>query len=132
MIETKKKMDQGFTLLELLISFAIVSILLLGAAQLTLHSVHVKMTSDCSLESAELASDKLEYLKSLFFESQELKESSHVERIRSQKREDVYVREWTVLDVAPDMKKIEVVCYSESCAQRRARIVLFYSRELGF
>jgi len=128
----KKKSKRGFTLLELLISFAIVTILLLGAAQLTLYSLYVKRTSDCSLESAELASDKLKYLKSLPFESQELEESSNVERIRSQKRNDMFHREWTVFDVTSKMKKIEVACYSESCVHRIARIVLFYSKELGF
>lgn len=118
--------------MELLISFAIVAILLLGAAQLALHSVGAKRTADCNLESAELASDKLEYLKSLSYESQELEEGSLIERISSQKREDVFRLEWAVLDVSPRLKKIEVVCYSESCARRTTRIVLFYSRELGF
>jgi len=69
----KKKSKQGFTLLELLISFAIVAILLLGAAQLTLHSLYVKRTSDCSLESAELASDKLEYLNRSLLKAKNLK-----------------------------------------------------------
>jgi len=128
----KKKNKQGFTLLELLISFAIVSILLLGAVELTLHSIHSRRTSDCSLESAELASDKLEFLKSHFFDSPELEENSCVERIRSQKRQDVFVREWTIEDITPRMKKIEVVCFSESCTRRETRVVLFYSRELGF
>ncbi len=125
-------MPRGFTLLELLVSFAIVAILLLGAAQLTLHSLYVKRTSDCSLESAELASDKLEYLKSLPFGSQELEENFHAERIRSHRRNDFFQREWTILDISPNMKKIEVQCYSESCVHKKARIVLFYSKELGF
>jgi len=128
----REKSQRGFTLLELLISFAIVAILLLGAAQLTLHSLHVKRTSDCSLESAELASDKLEYLKSLPFESQELEENSNAERINSQRRNDVFKREWTIFDISPNMKKIEVVCYSENCGHKISRLVLFYSRELGF
>jgi hypothetical protein len=115
-----------------MISFAIVTILLLGAVQLTLHSLHARRISDCSMESAELASDKLEFLKSLFFDSPELKESSHVERVRSLKRQDVFVREWTISDVTPRMKKIEVICFSESCTQRGTRVVLFYSEELGF
>lgn len=118
--------------MELLVSFAIVAILLLGAAQLTLHSLHVKRTSDCSLESAELASDKLEYLKSLPFESQELEENSNAERIQSQRRNDVFVREWTIFDISPDWKRIEVTCYSESCGHKISRLVLIYSRELGF
>jgi prepilin-type N-terminal cleavage/methylation domain-containing protein len=128
----KNKSKRGFTLLELLISFAIIAILLLGAAQLTLHSLHVKRTCDCSLESAELASDKLEYLKSLPFDSPELMENSNVERIESHRRNDVFQRKWTIFDVSSNMKKIEVECYSESCVHRKGRIVLFCSRELGF
>lgn len=123
---------RGFTLMELLISFAIVAILLLGAAQLVLHSLYVKRTSDCGLESAELASDKLEYLKSLPFESQELEENSIVERIESQRRNDVFQLEWKVFDISSNMKKIEVECYSESCVHKIARFVLIYSKELGF
>jgi len=130
--EMRKKSQHGFLLLELLISFAIVAILLLGAAQLTLHSLHVKRTSDCSLESAELASDKLEYLKSLPFESSELLESSNVERIESQRRNDLFQREWTIFDVSSNMKKIEIECYSTSCVHKKARLVLLYSKELGF
>ena len=128
----KEKNYRGFTLLELLISFAIVVILLLGAAQLTLHSLYVKRTSDRSLESAELATDKLEYLKSLPFDSQELKQSSNVERVRNRRSDDIFRREWKIFDVNPKMKRIEVECHSESCAHRIVRFVLYYSKELGF
>ena len=128
----RKNSQHGFTLLELLISFAIVAILLLGAAQLTLQSMHVKRTSDCSLESAELASDKLEYLKSLPFDSSELLESSDSERIESQRRNDIFQREWTIFDMSSNMKKIEIECYSMSCVQKKTRLVLLYSKELGF
>lgn len=118
--------------MELLISFAIVAFLLMGAAQLTLHSLHVKRVSDCGLESVELAADKLEYLKSIPFESAELEENSSIERIESQKRNDVFLRGWTILDISESMKKIEVECYSESCVHKKARLVLLLSRELGF
>jgi prepilin-type N-terminal cleavage/methylation domain-containing protein len=123
---------RGFTLIELLISFAIVAILLLGAAQLVLHSLYVKRASDCGLESAILASDKLEYLKSLPFESPELEENSIVERIDSQRRNDVFQLEWEVIDISSNMKKIEVECFAESCVHKTARFVLIYSKDLGF
>jgi len=128
----RKKRQHGFTLLELLISFSIVAILLLGAAQLTLYSLHVKRTSDCSLESAEMASDKLEYLKSLPFESGELEESSSEERIQSHRRNDIYERKWVISDFSLNLKKIEVECFSISCVQKKTRLVLFFSKELGF
>jgi len=128
-----KKSDQrGFTLLELLISFAIVALLLSGTAQLTLYSVHAKRVSGCSLESMELASDKLEKLKSFPFGSQELEEDVYAERIESQRRNDVFHREWVIYDLSGSLKRIEMECYSESCVQRKTRLVLFYSGVLGF
>jgi hypothetical protein len=131
-MKMKKKRTQGFTLLELLISFGIVVILVLGAAQLTLHSLYVKRVSDCSLESAELASGKLEYLKSLPFECQELDPGTYMERIRSQKRNDMFLREWAVFDMTSKTKRIEVTCYSESHVHRRVRFILLFSKKLGF
>jgi prepilin-type N-terminal cleavage/methylation domain-containing protein len=128
----RKKRQNGFTLLELLISFAIVVILLLGAAQLTLYSLHVKKTSDCSLESAEWASDKLEYLKSLPFDCKELEECSAEEKIRGQRNEDIFQRTWIISDISLSIKRIEVECYSTRCVPKKTRIVLFYSKELGF
>ena len=128
----RKKRQDGFTLLELLISFSIVVILLLGAAQLTLYSLHVKKTSDCSLESAEWASDKLEYLKSLRFECEDLEECSAVERIQSQRSKDIFQRTWVISDVSLNLKRIEVECFAISCIPRKTRLVLFYSKELGF
>jgi prepilin-type N-terminal cleavage/methylation domain-containing protein len=128
----RKKRQNGFTLLELLISFAIVVILLLGAAQLTLYSLHVKKTSDCSLESAEWASDKLEYLKSLPFESEDLEECSAVEMIQSQRSKNIFQRTWVISDISLNIKRIEVECYSTCCIPKKTRLVLFYSKELGF
>ena len=128
----RKKGQDGFTLLELLISFSIVAILLLGAAQLTLYSLHVKRTSDCTLESAELASEKLEYLKSLPFECGELEEGVTLESIESQKRNDLFQRECRIYDFSTSIKKIEVECFSLSRVPRKIRLLLLYSKELGF
>ena len=128
----RKKRHAGFTLLELLVSFSIIVILLLGAAQLTLYSLHVKKTSDRSLESTEWALDKLEYLKSLPFESEELEECSVVEWIPSLRRRDTFQRRWVISDVSVNMKRIEVECYATDCIPKKTRLVLFYSRQLGF
>ena len=63
------KNQRGFTLVEVLVSFALVFILITGTAQLTIHSLLVKRRADGNLRTAELASSKLEYLKSLPYES---------------------------------------------------------------
>lgn len=127
-----KYLAKGFTLLELLISFAVVSMLLMGAAQLTLHSLMTKRTSDCSVESAELASSKLEHLKSLMFETSEPPEDSMVERLKSHRGNEMFRREWRIEEILGSTKKIEMECYAESCPHKRIRVVLFCSRELGF
>lgn len=131
-VRMRKKSQPGFTLLELLISFAIVTLLLLGAAQITIQALYVKRTSDCNLEAAELASDKLEYLKSLPSYSPELADSMNAEIIEGQKINDTFRREWRIFDMSENMKKIEVECYSTTCAQKKTKLVLLYSKELGF
>lgn len=127
-----KNLPEGFTLLELLISFAIVVILLVGAVQLILLSMNTKRTSDCSVESAEMASKKLEYLKSLMRESGELAEESMVERLKSQRGNEMFRREWRIEDIPGNIKKIEIECYAESYPHKIVRLVLLCSRELGF
>ena len=127
-----KSVPQGFTLIELLVSFSIILFLILGTAQLILYSMNAKQRSDFSTKSVELASSKLEYLKSIPFDSQELEEGSRRESLRGDSLRGVYLRNWNILDMSSDMKKIEMECYSEQCPQKRTRIALLYSRILGF
>jgi prepilin-type N-terminal cleavage/methylation domain-containing protein len=123
---------KGFTLIELLISFTILVILVTGAAQLTIHSVFVKRRSDIAVRSAELASAKLEYLKALPFESEELAEGSSVDRFQDIPRSESYQRKWQIYEVSSNLKRIEIECNSESCPKKGVRLVLLYSREMGF
>ncbi len=127
-----KKNQQGFTLLELLISSVLVILLITGTAQLTIHSLFVQKRADCDLRSAELASSKLEYLKSLPYESEELKGANYTEAITEENSLNTYQREWRIEDIAPNLKKIEIQCFAQSCPQKKTRIALFLCRELGF
>ena len=122
----------GFTLVEVLVSFALVFILITGTAQLTIHSLLVKRRADCNLRTAELASSKLEYLKSLPYESDELKEGFQMESVKGGGLLDTFWREWRIQDVSSSMKRVEVEIFSENNLQKRLRIVLFLSRDLGF
>jgi prepilin-type N-terminal cleavage/methylation domain-containing protein len=124
--------SRGFTLLEFLVSFAVVTILLLGAAQLTLRSLITKKTSDCNVEAAELASSKLEHLRSLLFEKNELAEESFFERLKSHRGNTMFCRKGEITEVTKAIKKIQVECYAESYPHKNVHIVLFCSRELGF
>ncbi len=123
---------RGFTLIELLISFAIVIILVMGAAQLTIHSLFVKRRSDIAVRSAELASSKLEYLKALPFESEELGQGFSVDELYDSQGSETYQRKWQIDEVSSRLKRVEIECSSGSYPKKGVRLVLFYSRELGF
>ena len=126
------KNQRGFTLVEVLVSFALVFILITGTAQLTMHSLFVKRRADGNLRTAELASSKLEYFKSLPYENDELKEGFQIESVRGGSLLETFWREWRIQDISSSMKRVEIEIFSENHSQRRLKIVLFLSRDLGF
>ncbi|MBC8358334.1 MAG: hypothetical protein ISS41_06600 [Candidatus Aminicenantes bacterium] len=122
----------GFTLVELLVSFSLVIFLILGTIQLTLYSLLIKRKADCNLKSATLVSSLLEYLKSLPYESEELKEGFRTEGLSGESLLETYRREWRIQDISSNIKRIEAESFSESHPQKKTRLALFLSRELGF
>jgi Tfp pilus assembly protein PilV len=124
--------QQGFTLVEFLVSFTLVTLLLTGTVQLTIHSLLVKRNADLNLKTAELASSRLEYIKSLPYESEELKEGHQSEIFQEEGSLEVFQQEWRVENISPNLKRIEVECYSEKHPLKKTRLVLYMSRELGF
>lgn len=120
------------SLVELLVSFSLVTLLLTGTLQLTIHSLLLHRNASLNLKTAELAASLLEYLKSLPFESEKLKEAHRSEIIREQGSLETFRREWRIENISENMKKVEVECFSESHPQRRTGLVLYLSRELGF
>jgi prepilin-type N-terminal cleavage/methylation domain-containing protein len=128
----EQRNQRGFTLVELLVSFALVFILITGTAQLTIHSLLLKRRADCNLRTAELAFSKLEHLKSLPYESEELKEGFQIESVKEEGLLETFWREWRIQDISSDMKRIEIEVFSENFTQKKLRMVLFLSKNLGF
>lgn len=124
--------QKGFSLVELLISFVLIAILTTGTAQLAVHSLLVKRRADCNFISAELASSLLEYFKSLPYESDELKEGFLKESAGGEGILGTFWKEWWIQDLSPNMKRIEIESYAESGSQKKVRLALLLSRELGF
>jgi len=127
-----RRQNTGFTLIEVLVSASVIILLLLSLAQLTVHSLLVKRISEYRINSAVLASSKLEYFKSLPFESAELAEGSDEETIEREGPNGFYRRQWSIQDVSPEIKKIEIECFYEHSPQRKIRLVSFMLRKLGF
>jgi Tfp pilus assembly protein PilV len=122
----------GFTLVEFLVSFTLVTLLITGTAQLTIHTLFVKRNADLNMKTAELASSFLEYIKSLPYESDELNEGSREKSIKEEGFLEIFIRQWNVTDIAPNLKRIEVKCFSENRRFKKTRLVLYLSKELGF
>jgi len=131
-IENTQRPNPGFTLIEVLVSASVIILLLMSLAQITIHSLLIKRISDYRINSTELASSKLEYFKSLPFESEELAEGSDEETIEKEGQKGLYRSQWSIQDISPEMKKIEIECFYESSPGRNIRLILFMSRKLGF
>jgi prepilin-type N-terminal cleavage/methylation domain-containing protein len=123
---------QGFSLVELLISLCLLTFLITATAQVIIHSFFVKRRVEINLKIAELASLKLEYLKSLPCKSDELKEGHRSELLKGDGSKERFIRAWRIQDISSSMKRVEIEVFSESYPQKKVRLVLFISRELGF
>ncbi len=131
-IESAQRLYLGFTLIEVLVSASVIILLLLSLAQLTVHSLLIKRISEYRINSAVLASSKLEYFKSLPFESEELAEGSGEETIEKQGLKGLYRRQWSIQDVSPEMKEIEIECFYAHSPERKIRLVFYMFKKLGF
>jgi len=123
---------KGFSLVELLISMALIFFLLTGMAQLIILSCAAKKKAELHLTAASLACSKLEYLKSLPFESPELEQGLHTESVKDSLSAQVFSREWRVQDQAEDMKKIVLRISSPNNRKKEAAFVLLINRKLEF
>jgi hypothetical protein len=106
--------------------------LVLGIFQLILQSMDIRKRSTAMALSAELASGRLEYFKTLPFDNSELDEGSYSEFIEGSEPHKRFHRAWEIKDISVDIKRIELECYSTNCPQKKINLVLLLSRELGF
>lgn len=131
-MRNSEKKTSGFSFIELLVSFAVSFLLILGTIQLTLHSMMVKKRSDFRLNECSLISSQLEQLKSLFFSGGEWQEENHSLTIKAPGGHQFFILEWTLLSDPAGNKSIKMSCFPESAPQRKTEVLLFLSEELGF
>lgn len=131
-ISNKTKNGSGFTLIEILISLAIIILLGLGIAQLITYSLIINRRSELSLKSAELAAFKLEYLRSLPFKSPDLTEGQNEEKIKKENPSSYYQRKWQIQNMSEHLKKIEIECFPQAYPQKKIHLVLFLGHQLNF
>jgi len=123
---------QGFSLLEFLISFTLLTFVITATAQVIIHSFFAKRKAEINSKIAELASLKLEYFKSLPYEDEELNEGHKSESLKGNASLQIYKRSWKIQDISSNLKKVEIEVSSQTEPRKKTRLVLFISRELGF
>lgn len=129
-VENEEKC-KGFSFIEVLLAMALISFLLAGTAELVIRSISLRKKAEVNLELAALASSKLEFLKSLPYESSELQATSYNEILEGRFPE-VYLREWIIEDISSNLKRIGLTVYPENHPEKTLRISLYLSKELGF
>ena len=125
-------MAKGFTLIELLISLAIITFLLLGISHSIVFSLKADRRSSIKIWATELALGKIEYLKSISFDHDQMKNGSYSEEIKTNHSKELYRRTWKISDLSASEKKIEVVCRAVNEDTIIIRFAAIISEELGF
>ena len=129
---TSIKRVLGFSFIEILISFVITFLLILGTAQLTMLSLASKQSSDMRLKISELLSSKLELFKSLSLTGPGFKEGKHEEYTEDLTSGLTYVWSWYNQAVSADLSSIEIGCFPKNSPYREIRLFLYFSKDLGF
>ncbi len=126
------KKTKGFSIIELLISFAIITLFILGTAQLLLYSLAIKSSCANNMSAAGISRTKLEYFKSLPYNSPELDPGERSEIILALGKKDSYLIRWNILELNLHLKRIEIECHPSEHPIKKTHIILYLSQELGF
>ncbi|MEW5902497.1 MAG: type II secretion system protein [Acidobacteriota bacterium] len=122
----------GFSLVETLISSALILFLIMSTAQLLVFSLAAKRKADFHFLAASYASAKLEYLKSRGLDSQELEPGPHEELISDVPSGLPYRVEWRTEAAGENAKKIILSVSPVGKPGWEAVFCLLMCRELGF
>ena len=123
---------KGFSLIELLISSSLILFLIAGTAQLLGLSLVAKRNADFHFRAARLASSRLEHLKSVPHDSDELKAGVHEEIVNDPTSPETFHIIWRVEDLDSSLKKVVLDFYSPNRPRRKAVFCLLLCRELEF
>jgi len=130
--EKSKKKTQGFSFIEILISFVITFLLILGTAQLTMLSLLSKRNSDLRFTISERLFSKLESFKSLSYGESVLEEGTYDECTKDLTTGATYIWNWHIYSISTNLSGIEMGCYPENYPEKEIRLILYISRDLGF
>ncbi len=130
--EKSEKNPLGFGFIEILISFLITFLLILGTAQLTILSLQSKRSSDLRLVISERLFSKLESFKSLSYYESVLEEGTYDEYTIDLTGGAAFIWNWHIYSISMNLYGIEMGCYPENHPEKEIRLLVYISRDLGF
>lgn len=123
---------RGFSLLEVLVASALIFFLLIGTAEIILHSTWAKRNADDHFRMAASVASQLESMKALPFEGVDLRPGSYRLDIGGETEQAAVTLEWRIEPTAAGIKKIDMLAYCETRREAGMRAVLLLSKHLGF
>ena len=124
--------EKGFSLIEVLISLFIFSFTLISLLNLVTTCFLIKRKSETNFLSSKIIMEKFEYLKSVPFESEILKQGIYEEEVVLQSYRKTYIRRWKILDLSENLKRIEIQVWHKNQSAKKTEFVLYISKNLGF
>jgi prepilin-type N-terminal cleavage/methylation domain-containing protein len=123
--------NKGFSLIEILLSMAIISCVITGTAELIIHSLYGKKKAEVNLKISALLTSKIESLRCRPFESPDLQSASFFEEVYEKDIGETFRIEWKIEDISPGLKRIILEIIPKSIPQKKAVVAIFLSRDLG-
>jgi type II secretory pathway pseudopilin PulG len=123
---------RGFTLIETLLNLALAAFLVAGTAELMLRAAHLKKRSDTLTASAGLAASKLESLRALPFDSDDMAAGSYQDLVKDRATGRQFQISWTIDKISDQVKHVTVRAAPSGTAERGTELKLILARPLGF
>jgi Tfp pilus assembly protein PilV len=129
---TKEQNSQGFSLIELLVAFALMMFVLLSTAQLLIFAQSVFSRYRDLVQSSHYMLERLERLRALPLESPELQAGDYTADHTDPVSQRTYVLQWSIRDTNPSQKTVSILCHPSGHVRRRAETELLLLERLGF
>ncbi len=128
----KRRKTKGFSLIELIIGFAILVFFLLSTAQLLLLSKSIQNRYKDHILIMRFISDRLEYLRSMPYDSPEIQQGIFTDLKFDPDSSNRFRIVWQISDISSRLKSIDISCYPEGNTTRKTETNLYLCLNLEF
>ncbi len=119
-------------MIELLIALSLIVFIISGTAELISLSLLVKRKAEIQLEMVRIITDKLEDLRCLSFNDEDLSPGTFRETVQREGGEGRFLLEWAVENISSSMKRIGLTARSLGRDGSLGRTALLLSERMGF